>query len=78
MKLFNSILFRLNNVKKGKAMETKQDVIRHFEKKIDGQKTMIRENIRYLIGFLNEMDSALNIISYLSYLKNDFIKKRFH
>lgn len=78
MKLFNSILFRLNNVKKGKAMETKQDVIRHFEKKIDGQQTMIRENIRYLIGFLNEMDSALNIISYLSYLKNDFIKKRFH
>lgn len=56
-------------------METKEDVIRHFEKKIDGQKTMIRENIRYLIGFLNEMDSALNTISYLSYLKDDFIKK---
>ena len=35
---------------------------------------MIRHEISYLISSLTEIDSALDIISYLTYLKSDLIK----
>ncbi len=56
-------------------MQTKEDVIKILEKKINNQKTMIRDNISYLIESLNEMDSSLYTISYLSLLKDDITKK---
>ena len=56
-------------------METKEEFIRRLAKKIDRQYDMIRDNLSYLQQALNEMDSSLNTISFLSYLKNDLIKK---
>lgn len=56
-------------------METKEEFIRRLENKIDKQQDMIRENISYLQQALNEIDSTLNIINFLSYMKNDFVKK---
>lgn len=55
-------------------METKNEVIKKLEKKIESQKDMIDDNISYLIESLNEMDKSLNMISYLSYLKDDLTK----
>lgn len=56
-------------------MDTKKEVIKNLEKKIDGRLDMIRENISYLNESLNKIDSSLNIITYLTYLKEDIIKK---
>jgi len=56
-------------------METKDEVVRKLEKKINNQKDMISENISYVIEALNEINSSMNIISYLSFLKDDLIKK---
>lgn len=62
-------------MKKGEAMETKDDLIKRLEKRIEGQRNTMIDNICDLQEILNEMDNSLNIISYLSYLKDDFIKK---
>ena len=56
-------------------METKDEVIRKLEKKIENKKRAIRENISFIIDSLNELDSSLDFINFLSYLKNDLIKK---
>ena len=56
-------------------METKEEFIKRLAKKIDKQQDMIRDNLSYIQQALNEMDSSLNTISFLSYLKDDFIKK---
>ncbi len=56
-------------------METKEEFIMRLAKKIDKQHDMIRDNLSYLQQALNEMDSSLNTISFLSYLKDDFVKK---
>ena len=55
-------------------METKKQVIRKLDKKIDERLDMIRENISYLNESLNNIDSSINIVTYLSYLKDDLIK----
>lgn len=55
-------------------METKKEVIRKLDKKIDERLDMIRENISYLNESLNNIDSSINIVTYLSYLKDDLIK----
>ncbi len=56
-------------------METKDVVIKKFEKRIDGLRNTMIQNICDLQEILNEMDNSLNIISYLSYLKEDLTKK---
>lgn len=56
-------------------METKDEVIKKLEKRIEGQRNTMINNICDLQEILNEMDNSLNIISYLSYLKEDLTKK---
>lgn len=56
-------------------METKDEVIAKLEKRIDGLRESMICNIYDIQQTLNEMDKALNNICYLSYLKDDFIKK---
>ena len=56
-------------------METKEKIIEKLEKKIEGQKNAMISNICDLQEILNEMDKAMNIITYLSFLKDDLIKK---
>lgn len=75
MKLFNSILFYLNYVKKGKAMETKDEVIKKLDDKIEAQKDTMIDNICNIQQIINEMDKALNILCYLSFIKRELIKK---
>lgn len=72
--MYNYIILSTKVKKKGKAMETKDEVIRELDKKIDTHKTMIRGNISYLQDALDEMDSSLYIMSYLSLLKDDLTK----
>lgn len=55
-------------------METKQEVIEKLKNKIDNRKDMIRHEISYLISSLTEIESSLDVISYLSYLKDDLIQ----
>ena len=56
-------------------METKDEVIKKLEKRIEGQKDAMIDNISYLQQALNEMDRSINMICYLSYLKEDLTKK---
>lgn len=65
---------RLKTIKKGKVMGIKQDIIKRLDKKIDANKNMIADNISYLQEALNEIESSMNMISYLSFLKEDLIK----
>lgn len=55
-------------------MKTQKEVIEKLDNKIESRKDMIRHEISYLISSLTEIDSALDIISYLTYLKSDLIK----
>ena len=57
-------------------METKEEVIKKLEKRIEGQRNTMINNICDLQEILNEMDNSLNIISYLSYLKEDLTTKK--
>lgn len=56
-------------------METKDEVIKKLDDKIEAQKDTMIDNICNIQQIINEMDKALNNICYLSYLKDDFIKK---
>ena len=56
-------------------MEAKYEMVRKLEKKIDGLRDSMICNIYDVQETLNEMDKSLNTISYLSYLKDDLIKK---
>lgn len=73
--MYNYIILSTKVKMKGEAMETKEEFIMRLAKKIDKQHDMIRDNLSYLQQALNEMDSSLNTISFLSYLKDDFVKK---
>ena len=63
------------NIKKGKAMETKEEVIKKLDEKIEAQKDTMIDNICNIQQIINEMDKALNILCYLSFIKREFIKK---
>ena len=59
-------------------MERKMDtneIMIEIDKKIDGRKEAIRHDISYLIDALTEIQSSIDMISYLSYLKDDLKQK---
>lgn len=55
-------------------MKTKQEIIKKFEKRIEGLRDALICNICDLQEILNQMDNSLNMISYLSFLKDDLTK----
>ena len=73
--MYSYIILSTKVKTKGEAMETKDEVIKKLEKRIEGQKDAMIDNISYLQQALNEMDRSINMICYLSYLKEDLTKK---
>lgn len=55
-------------------MDTKELMI-ELDRKIEGKQEAIEHNISYLIAALTDIQSSMNIISFLSYLKDDLSKK---
>ncbi|MBD5401807.1 hypothetical protein HDR58_03255 [bacterium] len=56
-------------------METKDVIIKKFEKRIEGLRESVTCNIFNIQEILNEVEKSLNMISYISHLKDDLTKK---
>lgn len=55
-------------------MDTKELMI-ELDKKIESKQEAIKHDIFYLISALTDIQCSMNIISYLSYLKDDLKQK---